>query len=127
MPQQIRPTALVVDDEPLLVELAADFLDELGFNTIAKTCPVEALKWLARAPSLCLLLTDVQMPKMNGLELAAHARRLFLPSLPVIFVSGFTTEFFGGEVDLPGSTLFLKKPYRSSELQQAIANLYRSA
>lgn len=60
--------ALVVDDEWLLVEYARMILEELGCEVVTATCASDALHALSVNERIDLLVTDVQMPDMNGLE-----------------------------------------------------------
>lgn len=68
--------ALVVDDEWLLVDYARTLLDELGCEVVTATCASEALHALSVDDHIDLLITDVQMPDMNGLELIGEASAL---------------------------------------------------
>jgi Response regulator receiver domain len=65
---------LIVDDDPMILDLTASMLDELGCRAI--TCPSasDALRVLQEQAEVTTLLTDVQMPATSGGELAAQAR-----------------------------------------------------
>jgi two-component system, cell cycle response regulator CpdR len=78
---------LIVDDEPLILDLAADLLRELGCHVITSHSADEALRLLDAEPRITTLLTDVQMPGLNGIELAARARHK-RHDLRVVFASG---------------------------------------
>jgi CheY-like chemotaxis protein len=81
--------ALIVDDEWLVVDYARTILEELGCEVVTATCGSEALHALAADERIDLLITDVQMPDMNGLELVEQAKRQ-RPTLHVIVTSGNT-------------------------------------
>ncbi len=88
MSQPTLPRLFVVDDEPLLVETLAKILNLSGFVAFPFTAAVQALQAAAtEAPSI--LLTDVQMPSMNGIELAIQFRLLY-PDCKILLFSGFT-------------------------------------
>jgi CheY-like chemotaxis protein len=99
---------LIVDDEPLVLDLHVDHFEMLGFNTVSTHRPEEALDLLAdRKQEFHLLFTDIQMPRMNGCELAEKARAI-RPALKVILTSGLTRP----TIQAP----FLAKPYEPAAL-----------
>jgi len=111
---------LIVDDEVDLLELASDYLIDLGYQTYKAENAKEALKILEENNSIDLLFSDVVMPGgMSGYDLADKANFLF-PNLKVLLASGFTakarTKF---ESHLLDKNL-LRKPYRKSELAKQI-------
>lgn len=97
---------LVVDDDPMILDLATNMLEELGCRVIAISSAHEALRVLQAEPGITALLTDIQMPRMDGVELAAEARRI-RRDLHVVFASGGTSVL--GEP-------FLAKPFTREEL-----------
>ncbi len=82
-------TIVLVEDDPLVRDVARRMLDRLGYRVLSAPDGAEGLD-LIRSPSTCvdLLVTDVVMPGMSGPELATRARRV-RPGLPVLFVSGY--------------------------------------
>ncbi|MDQ2187282.1 response regulator [Alcaligenaceae bacterium A4P071] len=124
-PRPLMPcplSVLVVDDEPMLAELTSEILADFGFNAITRTCPLAALDWLALRHGLDLLITDVQMPRMDGLELARRAH-IAKPDLPVIYVSGYSAQLAGTSLALPRQTLYVGKPFTRRDLLTAVAAL----
>ena len=79
-----RPTVLVVDDEPAIVELMRDFLEVEGFGVVTARDGIEALEILAGTPVDCLLL-DVMMPGQSGFDLCRMVRKAH--DLPILFLS----------------------------------------
>jgi PAS domain S-box-containing protein len=85
---------LLVDDEESLARLGRRALERLGYRVTAETDPRRALSVFQSGPErFDLLLTDLTMPGMNGLELAREVHRI-RPALPVILATGY-----GGDVD----------------------------
>jgi CheY-like chemotaxis protein len=85
-------TILVVDDEPLLRELTATVLGDLGYQVLQAGDGVVAVEtWEKHGKPIDLLLTDVVMPRMNGGELAS-ALSAKQPGLKVVFTSGSPRE-----------------------------------
>lgn len=78
---------LVVDDEPLILDLTSSMLEELGCEVVTAGSAYEALQVLDRHERIDLLVTDIQMPDMNEYALAEEAHRL-RQNLKVTFVSG---------------------------------------
>jgi CheY-like chemotaxis protein len=86
----LRPVVLVVDDEPLLADSLALILTEAGFEARAAYGGQAALTF-ARETQPSFLITDIQMPGMNGLELAITVASE-LPECGVLLFSGHATE-----------------------------------
>jgi two-component system cell cycle response regulator CpdR len=80
-------TVLVVDDDAGVLEVVAGMLEELGCEAISATSGCEALDQLRRNDRISVLITDINMPGMDGHELAERATRL-RPELKVLQLSG---------------------------------------
>jgi two-component system, cell cycle response regulator CpdR len=78
---------LVVDDDASVLEIIAGMLEDLGCETISAESGVEALDQLRRNERISILITDINMPGMDGHELAERATRL-RPDLKVLQLSG---------------------------------------
>jgi len=111
----------VVDDEPALCAAYAAALEEAGYRVRTFPDGSSALGQLAVEPPH-VLVTDVVMPGMSGLELAAGLRELY-PSLPVLVVSGYVPT---SERTLDRPTEHLDKPVRPSRIVEAIGRLLGS-
>lgn len=115
MNQAARTQVLVVDDEHLVLETIAGLVESLGYETRAESDPHAALDILANDPGIGLLITDVRMPLMNGVELAARAQSA-RPDLKVVLASGYTQM---QAISLP----LLSKPFALSELTRVLAEV----
>ncbi|MGR3515075.1 MAG: ATP-binding protein [Paracoccaceae bacterium] len=112
-------TILVAEDEPILILMLTDVLQELGYKVVTAKSGQEALDIVERGNDFDLLLTDVVMPgKVGGFELARRVRAL-RPGVPVIYTSGYTgfTSSEMGEVQAP----LIQKPAPPAELAEAIS------
>lgn len=115
----------VVDDKPALVDLAKIGLEAAGYSVRGFSNPVEVLAAIQNgAPIPDILMTDFEMPQMNGLQLIRECRLLH-PHLKTIMVSGTVLEH---EImsDPVKVNRFLPKPYTPTNLQAAISNLLRT-
>jgi PAS domain S-box-containing protein len=116
---------LLVEDNDLVQNHAAEQLSELGYQVLRASSGAEALDLLHTHPDIALLFTDVIMPGgMSGRELADEALRL-RPGLPVLYASGYTENAIMHHGRLEPGVLLLAKPYRraelASKLRQALA------
>jgi signal transduction histidine kinase/ActR/RegA family two-component response regulator len=111
-----RARILVVDDDDDVRMVAAAMIEEIGYEVVATESGAAALRAM-EADRFSLLVTDVAMPGMSGVELARQARRI-APEMPVIFASGYAdVQTFGAEL---AHEPLLKKPYRISEVAARI-------
>jgi two-component system NtrC family sensor kinase len=109
---------LVVEDEPTVLELAVETLEDLGYVTVAATGALAALEQLKQTDRVDVLFTDMVMPGgMNGLQLSTEARRL-RPDIKVLLTSGYVGLSGGGlsASDLPDDIPLLPKPYDRQQL-----------
>ena len=115
-----KPTVFVVDDEPMLLELAAVIIAPLGCEVRTFRDPETALREFAIArPDL--VLTDYAMGRMTGMDLVRECRRLH-PQQKIILVSGTVDEHVFADAPAKPDR-FLAKPYQLQELSDAIREL----
>ena len=103
--------ALVVDDDPSVLELVAEMLGELGCEVITRQDSAEALAALGQDQRIEILLADINMPGIAGYELAKQAKRL-RPGVKLILVSGRETDGHGFPL--------LRKPFLQNDLARVI-------
>jgi CheY-like chemotaxis protein len=105
-------TILIVDDEPEVRTVVAEFLEDFGYQVVQADGGSAALERLRTCPAVRLLITDIRMPEMSGIELADLATGQN-PRLKVILISGY---FVAQQVH----RRFLRKPFRMKELEAAV-------
>jgi nitrogen-specific signal transduction histidine kinase/CheY-like chemotaxis protein len=121
--RQSRGLALVVDDEPMLRGAAREGLQSIGFDVVVAQDGEEALQRFDEyADKLVLVLLDLTMPKLGGAEVLRRMRER-RQRLPVLCVSGYSTELAALEIDHDPAARFLAKPYSFKELTAAIDSL----
>lgn len=112
---------LYVDDDPMLLDLGRRVLEKLGHAVVVAPSAHHALEVLAsHAADVSLLITDLTMPGMNGLELidAVAAR---YPTVPVVAVSGYSVNPEARAAIDARRVPFVAKPFTSGQLASAIA------
>jgi CheY-like chemotaxis protein len=110
---------LLVEDELLVREVAAEDLAEAGFEVTAASDGDEALAILREGTGFDLLFTDIRMPgSTDGWELAREARKV-MPGLRVIYATGLGEAGDG----LDERECYVRKPYNLKDLRQALVKL----
>jgi len=114
-------TILVVEDEPVLRDMAQIILKDCGYHVFEARSGVEALEvWKRQRGDIDLVVTDVVMPEgMSGMELAQKLLPV-QPSLKIIFASGYSMDELDTDFIRQGHALFLQKPYTHVTLAKAV-------
>ncbi len=111
---------LVVEDQPSVRELCVQILESLGYATVETVDAAAAVEAIGSRRDIAAVLSDIGLPgEMTGLELAQWIRSQESPP-PVLLMSGYA-EFEGGQGQLPDGVRFLPKPFKRTELADAIA------
>ncbi|MBW1991316.1 MAG: PAS domain S-box protein [Deltaproteobacteria bacterium] len=111
-------TVLVVDDEPLLRRVAVKLLQKLGYQALEAASGEDALEiFQERGAEIDLVLLDLIMPGLNGLQTLERLRALN-PQVPVLLCSGYSER---QEHELPPGVNFLAKPYPLEVLSQRLS------
>lgn len=109
-------TILVVEDEPAVRRMTVQALETQGYDVLAADGPRAALRLAqAHGGNIALMLTDVQMPEMNGHELAETLRSA-QPRVKHIFMSGYPMQGSGGDSQMEDAAHFLAKPFSLAAL-----------
>lgn len=115
-------SVLLVEDDFLLRTVSAGTLADLGYRTYEVSDADQALSVLATNREIQVLITDVNLPGMDGKTLAAEARRI-RPEIRVLFVTGYSRKIVK-DIDLTdGVTGYLSKPFQHRDLDRALRRL----
>jgi DNA-binding NtrC family response regulator len=116
----IKPTALVVEDEPMLRALSVAVVEEAGFEAIEAGNADEAMRVLESRTDIRVVFTDVRMPgSIDGIILARTIRRRW-PAMQLILTSG--AEDIGTRA-IPDRARFFAKPYRTAEVIESLRRM----
>ena len=117
---------LIVDDDPLVIEVLTDYLRDSGYRVIPALDGFAALARLDVDEAVDLLITDFAMPGMNGLELIRETQRR-RPDLPVLLLTGYADPRMQADIDmgLPGKTHLLRKPISADALRDRVKSVLR--
>jgi two-component system cell cycle response regulator CpdR len=116
----LRRILLAEDDESMRLFLAKA-LERAGYEVVAHDNGADALARLQQEP-FTLLLTDIVMPRMDGIELARHAAVLD-PELKIMFITGFAAVTLNSEARPPKDARVLSKPFHLRDLVAEIDKL----
>ena len=120
---QTRAHVLIVDDEPQLRDLLTDALTRDGFRVSACADGPEALRRIGEG-DVEVLLTDLRMPAMDGLELIQRARKL-APGLGCVLVTAFASTETAVQALRHGADDYLIKPFALDDLRQVVRRVLR--
>jgi two-component system, cell cycle sensor histidine kinase and response regulator CckA len=116
---------LVVDDEPLLRRFAVRVLSERGYLVDVASDGAEALERIdADAEALDVVVSDIVMPRLNGVELLEVLSTRY-PELPVVLMSGYGLEQLE-QRGIPAPCAVLAKPFSAERLLGEVARCLRS-
>jgi CheY-like chemotaxis protein len=117
--QETGGRVLVVEDNPLVGQMASTMLSSMGYSPVVVIDASSAIAEMERPDPISLLLTDILLPGgMTGVDLARQARRRW-PDLPILFMSGFADPSLVPD-DFRSNTMLLRKPFRLGQLSEAI-------
>ncbi len=109
-------TILLVEDEPMILEVTQAMLKLQGYEVLVASSPAEALRLAEqRRGDIGLLMTDVVMPEMNGRDLARRMQALF-PGLKCLFMSGYTADVIAQHGVLGSDVHFIQKPFTMEDV-----------
>ncbi len=118
-----KPRVLVVDDEPLNLEIMEDYLEDLHCSTISKNNGIEAWDYLlSQKDDIDIILLDRMMPGMDGLTLLKKIRQHErFKSIPVILQTAMITEQDVIEGMQAGAYYYLTKPFSAEMLNSVLS------
>lgn len=115
-----KPTILLVEDESVVREVTRQVLEHVGYRVLESSGPREALSLAAEHRGrIGLLLSDIVMPGMNGLDLARRIQAI-QPRLTTVFMSGYAENAMLQE-GLDDSSAYIQKPFTVDQLLRSVA------
>jgi two-component system response regulator MprA len=115
-PLRLKPRALVVDDDPVVLKLLAESVARAGFEVTTARDGVEALE--AVPGGFDVVTTDLDMPRMDGHEFIRRLHDLPIPPIPVVVVTGQPLD--GGVAERIQACRVVRKPFRLEELARVL-------
>lgn len=121
-PEEAEPAAtiLLVEDEEAVRRFSVRALENAGYRVVSAEHGEAALEVLQQQPGgVDLLITDVVMPRMDGVELIKAVRRLY-PGMKAIMISGYAEDVFRKNLDREMDATFVPKPFSLKDLIEAV-------
>jgi CheY-like chemotaxis protein len=113
-------TVLIVEDDAIIRELAAEVIGEAGFQVIEAANADEAIAILETHFDVRVVFTDIDMPgSLNGMRLAARVRDRW-PPIEIIVTSG---QYFPKKEELPHRAVFIPKPYQLHKVVEKLVEM----
>jgi CheY-like chemotaxis protein len=114
---------LYIDDEKQIIDFGQEILEGLGYKVVAKTTATDALEVFRAAPdSFDVVITDMTMPKMTGIELAGQIS-IIRPGIPIILCSGYHANITKEKAREAGIREIIMKPFAINEIACAIRDV----
>ncbi|OPY06107.1 MAG: Blue-light-activated protein [Syntrophus sp. PtaB.Bin001] len=118
---------LFIDDEPVLAELGGTILSRFGYHVSIQTSSIDAFQLITEHPeSFDLVVTDLTMPNMTGIELAKQLKKI-RENLPVVVCTGFNDSITQEEAKALGISKVLEKPVVPAQLSQTVRQVLDNA
>jgi CheY-like chemotaxis protein/Tfp pilus assembly ATPase PilU len=123
-----QPRVLLVDDDAVVRRLGRTLLEKNGFEISEVSDGVTALELLARDPEYSLVVLDLSMPGMSGLEVLRHVRRTAsIASLPVVVLTGSDEQASEAEIMDAGADDYIQKPIDPARFVARVKAVLRRA
>ncbi len=123
MDNNIKETILFVDDEESILDIANEYFGQKGYNVVTASNGIEAIEVLEKEKIDCCF-TDINMPRMDGLELAEHIR-IKDNTIPVIIMTGFPSLDNTIRTLKNGVVDFLIKPVNLNQMELCVKRVLR--
>jgi YesN/AraC family two-component response regulator len=111
-----RARILVVDDEELLRKMVRNILVRVGYGSVKCASDGDAALEKLSKRRYHIMITDIRMPEMSGLELLVKVRDLY-PELAVVVMTGFGDLHTPEEARNLGAAEYITKPFKASEIE----------
>jgi two-component system, cell cycle sensor histidine kinase and response regulator CckA len=119
-------TVLIVEDEPAVRDMTTRLLERAGFDVVGVADGLEAIARSEHAQPIDVLVTDVVMPNLGGIETAEQMMARY-PDMGVVLLSGYTADSLDLERVVTRGATFVSKPVTSSTLVQAVVHAVAAA
>ncbi|MBL0700390.1 MAG: response regulator [Desulfosarcina sp.] len=114
---------LYIDDEQQIIDFGQEILEGLGYKVVAKTTPTDALEIFRADPdSFDIVITDMTMPKMTGIELAVQIS-IIRPGIPIVLCSGYNANITKEKAREAGIREIIMKPFAINEIARTIRDV----
>lgn len=114
---------LIVDDDTVILSAVSKLLKRLGVDVLTAESGEAALAVLGRVSGIDLVLLDVSMPAVDGVETSRRIRAK-AHGLPIVFMSGQTKRAVPPEISIDDNSTFLSKPFTMATLREAFENVF---
>jgi CheY-like chemotaxis protein len=118
----MKPTLLLVDDDPAIRSLIALSLRNHGYEVVEAADGEDAMGRARDLPNIAAVVSDICMPNLNGFALADAVREIH-PNVRFVFMSGYPVD----KSRLKSNSQFLCKPFHPSSLLSALASASQAA
>ncbi len=112
---------LIVDDNPNMSSLLSEMLEVFNYESVRAGDGTEALTKLSEQ-EFAMVITDLRMPKMTGLELLKNIKGK-TPDMPVVLISGYSVSEIESDPDCPKPDGFLNKPFLMTDIELLLEKL----
>lgn len=119
---QGRETILLVEDDDAVRAVTKRALSRFGYSVLPARGGEEALRLAGEHDHIDLLLTDIMMPGMNGVEVASQVTEV-RPDIRVFYMSGYADQDLVRQGLLTPGTRFLQKPFTPQELAERVREI----
>ena len=116
-----QPKILIVDDSQELLDIMCEYLETCGYTVHMTTESKDALRLIA-ATRYDIIVSDIHMPEMDGLELMARIKNKH-PGLPVVLITGYSVSEARKIAMEKGADAFVEKPFHMKKMIEVVANL----
>ncbi|PKK81947.1 MAG: hypothetical protein CVT49_16235 [candidate division Zixibacteria bacterium HGW-Zixibacteria-1] len=112
---------LIVDDNPNMSSLLVEMLEVFQYDALRATDGHDALQRVDKE-DIAMVITDMRMPKMSGLELL-KALKEKRPQMPVVIISGYSVDDVDSDIVSAKADGFLNKPFMMSDIEKLLSDL----
>ena len=121
--QIVQKNALIVDDDEVILEIVSSWMKSSDWNVTTACDGAEAFELMAKRQNINLVLTDYNMPRMDGLTLAEKIKNMD-PLIRVVLLTGTCRDILKQEINIICVDDILYKPFSLDELDSVIAEYH---